>query len=326
MGCRICGEACKEKEYLCSNCENRIGKLFPDWELDKWLADTGLAPVFRVVGKNDRSASKVLKIYVHSADDLAADEMIDAQEYIRFTVDEQATELDFMKSISGKPNVVGINEYKVEEFIANKVTCIPVLIDEYIPLTHYLSKESLQEKDVIRLGIDMCTALEAYHSKGFIHGNISVGEVYIDENGEFLLNGFYGFMQFGKKSTHKYIGYRFAVSAPEVLYGADFDGRADIYSLGHMLYKLMNNKRMPFMPQGKILPTMARKNESYKRLYSGEKVPAPCKASKEFSRIILKACEYKAEDRYSSVEEMKKALLLCRNTGKDRIINFFKRK
>jgi eukaryotic-like serine/threonine-protein kinase len=36
--------------------------------------------------------------------------------------------------------------------------------------------------------------------------------------------------------------------SPEVLKAEPYNKSADIYSLGLMMYKLLNNKRLPFMP------------------------------------------------------------------------------
>ena len=78
---------------------------------------------------------------------------------------------------------------------------------------------------------------------------------------------------------------------------------ADIYSLGITLYWLLNNRRMPFIDANQQI-TLAVKNEAMDRRYRGEKLPVPKNGSKRLKEIVLKACEYKPEDRYASAQAM----------------------
>ena len=86
-------------------------------------------------------------------------------------------------------------------------------------------------------------------------------------------------------------------------YKEKYDKRVDIYSLGLTLYELSNHNRLPFAQSGYV-----RENEIRLRIM-GEALPAPENANSALAEVIKKACAYRMEDRYSSAEEMKEALM-----------------
>lgn len=96
--------------------------------------------------------------------------------------------------------------------------------------------------------------------------------------------------------------------APEIYVSTKYDSRADIYSLGIVLYRLLNKNRLPFLDSEKQLLSPSERQTAYMKRISGEKLTPPRQASPEMSDIILKACAFDPEDRLVSASEMKKAL------------------
>lgn len=64
---------------------------------------------------------------------------------------------------------------------------------------------------------------------------------------------------------------------------------------------------MPFIGADEQ-PTHALKKEAMKKRYRGKKLSAPGNGNGKLARIVLKACEYKPEERYASAKEMYDAL------------------
>ena len=95
--------------------------------------------------------------------------------------------------------------------------------------------------------------------------------------------------------------------APEVLHIEKYGKEVDIYSLGIVMYWLLNNRRMPFIGADEKV-TLVNANQAAMRRYHGEKIPAPKNGSDELKKIVLKACEYKPKDRYLTAQEMYDAL------------------
>jgi uncharacterized protein YgiM (DUF1202 family) len=93
--------------------------------------------------------------------------------------------------------------------------------------------------------------------------------------------------------------------APEVYKGERYNATVDIYSLGLVLYRLLNNNRLPF--EKEITHRAAR--EAFERRISGEEFPDPVNGGKEIGDILRKACHIDPRQRYQTAGELKRALL-----------------
>ena len=165
----------------------------------------------------------------------------------------------------------------------------------------------IPDEQVIRIAKDMCAALELCKKHNIVHRDTKPQNIFVSENGNYKLGDF-GIaktvektMGGSKTGTYKYM-------APEVYSNRPYNSTADIYSLGLVLYWLLNERRMPFMP----LPPEKLKDgmdeESRKRRLSGERLPTPAHGSKNLKEIVLKACAFDPKDRYQTAREMREDL------------------
>lgn len=123
------------------------------------------------------------------------------------------------------------------------------------------------EADVIRLGIDMCRALEVCAKENIIHRDIKPSNIFVSEHGDYKLGDFgvarhleASCRELSKKGTYDYM-------APEVYRDSVYDARADIFSLGIVLYKLMNNGRIPFLPPAPGTHRLQRQRKRYQAAF-----------------------------------------------------------
>lgn len=101
--------------------------------------------------------------------------------------------------------------------------------------------------------------------------------------------------------------------------GEKYDSRVDIYSLGIVLYRLMNHNRLPFMSLEKQFITYRDKENALNKRVAGEQMSAPVDAGTQFARIIMKACAYDPAQRYQTPEELYSALDDLKNGRSGRI-------
>lgn len=156
----------------------------------------------------------------------------------------------------------------------------------------YCAGRALSEDDVLRLGIDLCKALEYCQCQNIIHRDIKPENIFVSRFGEFKLGDF-GIARelertmsgLSKKGTYSYM-------APEMYKGEAYDSRVDIYSLGIVLYKLRNHNRLPFISLEKQLITYRDKENALNKRMAGEKLPRPAEAGDAFAEVILKACAF----------------------------------
>ena len=204
-------------------------------------------------------------------------------------------------------HIVRIDDYAVEEKEEEVGGTLFIRMELLTPLGKYLSDKQMQEEDVRRLGIEICQALEACHRAGILHRDVKPENIFVTAEGSFKLGDFGIARQLEHASTYlTRVGTPF-YAAPEVSLANKYDGRADIYSLGLVLYRFLNHNRLPFM-EGKRLLTPFDRSRAMERRLGGETLPPPEEASRKTAEIILKACAFRKEERFASAREMGLAL------------------
>ena len=160
----------------------------------------------------------------------------------------------------------------------------------------YSTRES-----VLRLGTDITKALMSYRKNGIYHAILTPADISVTDMGEFRLD--YLPARLPEEAPFSSLVQLYA--APEARVEQNSE-QAVIYSLGTIMYKLMNGGLEPFRSAGDFESAA----NSYKLRRTGLKPSAPINADAGLSSIILKACEYKTSQRYSTLEEMHSDLLL----------------
>ncbi len=330
LKCRSCGFNINNNSALfCPGCgaktENAqpersphsLKNVWPEWELEKEIGRGSFGVVYRAV-RNDnfvgdrRAAIKIISIPADKSEiDSLRSEGLDyerSRTYFKDIVDSFVKEIEVMESLKGMQNIVSVEDYKVVEKTDEIGWDIYIRMELLTPLNEYADKKELTENDVLTLGRDICTALEYCNKIGIIHRDIKPENIFVNDFGDYKLGDFgiarklesqTGF--FSQKGTPNYM-------APEVFYGRPYDSRADIYSLGIVLYRFLNNKFFPFIDSKAQLISPGGKSKALERRYSGEPLPVPAQASKNMASLILCACRYDPEKRFSSPSVMKKAL------------------
>jgi serine/threonine protein kinase/tetratricopeptide (TPR) repeat protein len=124
-------------------------------------------------------------------------------------------------------------------------------------LRHRLSGGPLAMREATRLGAQIASALEAAHSRGVIHGDIKPENIVVQRDGVAKLFDFGIARQIAAETVMTRsigtdgllsagaIAGTLAYMAPEVLRCEPSDARADLYSLGVILFELLTARR-PF--------------------------------------------------------------------------------
>lgn len=298
--------------------EYRVGNnVLNDWQITKLIGEGANGKVFEIeksdFGVTTKSALKVITIPKSMSDVKAAmTEGMDENsvtEYFRGFVHDIVKEIAIMSELKGHSNIVSYEDHCVIPHEDTVGWDILIRMELLTPMSDYLLSHKMTEKEVIQLGCDMCNALDYCQKKGLIHRDIKPENIFVNEEGRFKLGDF-GIARavektmggLSKKGTESYM-------APEVYLGKPYGATVDIYSVGLVLYKLMNNNRLPFLPPSdQPIRFEDRENALIQRMSGKAKIPSPTMADKKFSKVILKACAFEPKDRYHTPEEMLDAL------------------
>jgi len=232
----------------------------------------------------------------------------EATEYYKGLVQNIVNEFIVMSKLKGHSNIVSYEDHVLIEHEDDIGWDILIRMELLTPLIDHTSEHNMDEKEVIKLGIDICKALEFCRKYDIIHRDIKPENIFIAPSGDYKLGDF-GIAKtvekaqigLSRKGTYIYM-------APEVYAGDAYGETVDIYSLGVVMYKLLNNNRAPFMPAFPKPMTYDDREEAFSRRVNGEKIPLPENGSEELKNAVMKACSFDVEERYASAFEMRKAL------------------
>lgn len=217
-------------------------------------------------------------------------------------------EISINYELKGNSNIVSYEEHKVIPRESEPGYDIFIKMELLTSLPDYISSQALTVADVVRLGCDMCTALTVLQQKKIIHRDIKPANIFIHSSGHFKLGDFGVARTMEKTVNSMSVKGTFAFMAPEVARGGEGDFRVDIYSLGLVLYRLLNGNRSPFLPPPPAVISYDDNNLAQRRRMQGEPLPAPAMADPSLAAIVLRACAYQPQDRYQDAKEMYEAL------------------
>ena len=292
----------------------RIHLPWPDWKIVKYLGGGAYGKVYEIERNTSGIQEKAaLKIISRPKDESELEE--DSQNgydhesiMAKYTeiLQDYINEYKLMKELQGQSNIVSCDDFALEKNPNGIGGKIYIRMELLTPLQKVTKERLLSEKEVIKLGKDICKALILCENKNIIHRDIKPDNVMISPFGDYKLGDF-GVSKVMSHTTGGTMTGTEGYIAPEVLHMEKYGKEVDIYSLGIVMYWLLNNRRMPFIEAtGKLTPSKA--NEASMRRYQGEKIPAPQNGSARLKQIVLKACEYRPKDRYTSAQDMYDAL------------------
>ena len=288
-----------------------------DWEIVDEIGSGAFGSVYkakRLIGQTvSYSAVKIVPIPADFSEaEYVARELPDIealQEYYDKIVKDYAREIRAMISLEGLTNIVSIEDYMIEPKPDGIGATIYIRMEYLQSFPDYAAARKITEADVVRLGADMCTALTYCGEIGLIHRDIKPDNIFVSKHGDFKLGDFgIAGMNDNRSATVSVKG-TFAYMAPEIFHDQIYSIQSDLYSLGMVLYRLVNHNRDAFINPMKRFIYSEDREDAFRRRLSGEALPKPAECSEELYRVLQKACAYHPKDRYADAKEMKAALL-----------------
>ena len=228
--------------------------------------------------------------------------------YYEKSVQKWIDEIKFMSIFKDSENIVDIEDYEILKKKKEIGWIINIRMELLQNLDLYILEHNLTDREILKMAIDVATALEDCEENNVIHRDIKPDNIFVNSKGIYKVGDF-GIAKhidntvsnMSKKGTENYM-------APELYKNEKGNKTVDIYSLGVMLYRYFNYNRLPFLPNYPEEITMEDREEALYKRISGEKMPVPQNASREIAEIILKSCGYYPKDRYANATELKEAL------------------
>lgn len=295
--------------------DTQKGISWPGWEIVRRIGSGSFGTVYEIqrdiYGDIEKGALKVITI-PHNEDEvdyLRCSGLDDASITRTFhqQVGDIAKEYKLMAQLRENPNIVRCDDFRDIQHDDGLGWDIYIKMELLTPLMKCLDQVSSEEQ-IIHMGMDICNALIDCQKKNIIHRDIKPQNVFVSESGRFKLGDF-GIARTIERTTHATAGIgTYSYMAPEVERNEPYGKTADIYSLGLMMYWLLNDRRGPFMPLPPAVPKYGDEELARRRRFSGEQIPNPKNGSDKLKAIVMRACSFKPENRFESADELYAAL------------------
>ena len=168
-------------------------------------------------------------------------------------------------------------------------------------LHHIIKTTGLKPPQALEIIVGTCEALHYAHAEGVVHRDIKPANILVDMRGRVKVTDF-GLARHNSPSAEQLAGYTMTgvilgtpdYMAPEQKRGLHVDHRADIYSLGVMLYEMLCGQ----VPQGVFdLPS--------RRIEVDERV----------DQVVIRAMQQEPDRRYQNTAEMRHEVQTIRGTA-----------
>ncbi|MCL1791710.1 MAG: protein kinase [Peptococcaceae bacterium] len=294
-----------------------------NWKVEARIGQGACGKVYKIRreedGKTSRSAIKIISIPQRNELQKMVDQGSreeDIRAHFRKQVDNIIRGIDQNIALGENENLVHIEDYQVIDKTTQPHetrTGEPLTLEtgwhilirmELLQNLSEITKTDITNDEVIKMGIQICRALELGIPQKMYHGGVKPSNIFISPEGDYKLGDF-GIANQTQKGTNEYM-------APEVLRGEQYGTDSDIYSLGILMYSLLNENRLPFLPDAP-LPIKPKDGEiALTKRMNGERFPIPKGGTASLNALVLKACAFDREQRFTTPAEMRQALEQCR--------------
>ncbi len=288
--------------------ERDIQRILPDWTLSYTISEKDNEKLYLAEKTSGdvtkHSAIRAIWIPGNSGETEKLKEKLGDDGYrkhINALVKKQKTDFNFLRGFCSKPGIVNLREiYDISN--SDDTAYLLVARYDYIqPLQEYIKDNGLTVGAAVKLGIDVCRGLEQLKKLDYKHLNLTPDCIFFDGKGKFKIDGIDTDAIENNINLDKSNSRQMAYYPAELDFGKYISYNVDTYSLGLILYMLLNDGKLPFEKEMGF-------DEAVKHRLSGAKIPSPSYKAGKLNDIILKSCSFDPKKRYATPYMMRKEL------------------
>jgi serine/threonine protein kinase len=299
--------------------------VFDHWVVEDKIGSGAFGTVYKIkreeYGKEYRSALKVITIPPENSDILnLKSEGMTKEEISAYYSDIALSfmeEIKLLEELKGNSNIVSYEDHIIQRSEDGMEYTIMIKMELLTPLKNVLAERQLSPEEVMKLGMDICTALEVCEAKKIIHRDIKPDNIFVSDTGAYKLGDFgvartlektVGVMS--QKGTYTYM-------APEVFLGKEYNQNVDLYSLGILLYQLLNKNRTPFLPPAPQPLKYSDREEAQKKRMSGNLLPWISGLPDSWNGLLVKMCHPNPQIRFQNAIDVRKQINSALTMGRN---------
>lgn len=310
LGCPQCGFTDNSSEaFKCSRCGKALAALSAAdtltdlsgqmallangrFAIDGFITEINEVKYYNVHEVLDDASAYTLAVCRKTQPDLLSGLHLDSNTPLAYPLEPNPLYKTFhLLSHFNSPGIVQALDY-----IADKESAYLVL--ERINGRLLMELKNLRESEVINIGIQLCQIADHFHRQRLVHNGIDLDSFLIDVTGLVKVISFDRVRAIKPYEEEHPIYVTDGFSAPELYSlrkGMNWDKRADLFSIGALLYYLLTGEKIV---TADVLAVRRGGWEFYPRAV----------VSSGLERVLLRALSFDPLERYNSVNEMKFAL------------------
>lgn len=296
-----------------ANYYKKYEPVFGAWYIKRLIGEGSFGQVYEIerneLGATYNAALKTITIPQSQSEikSIMADGMSrkDVTAYYEGVVSEIISEFQLMSRLKGNSNIVSYEDHQLVKHEDGIGWDILIRMELLTPLFDYVEQNEMTKRDIIKMGIDLCKALELCQKYNIIHRDVKPENIFVSPLGDYKLGDF-GIARTAEKTMSGMSRKgTFLYMAPEVYLGKSYGSTVDIYSLGLVMYRMLNDNRAPFLPAYPAPITHTDRENSLIKRISGIEIPPPVNAEGRLAEIVMTACAFDPEKRYRSATQMR---------------------
>lgn len=310
---------------------NLIGKNILGYTVSEKLGSGAFGTVYKVIKTN--AAGQYVRALKHitiptekqynSVLNSMGGDVSKADSYFSQMLNNIASEIRILNDLSEKGVQHIVRYYENDILVADSPRRydIFILMEYLTPLEDFIQRKDFLVRDVVRLGLDVLYGLRSCHDNGVIHRDIKDDNIFVSDKGEYKIGDFGVSKVLKDSSKAESLKGTPNFLAPEVYLGKEgYTKSVDLYSLGIVLYRLLNYSRNPFLPRFPEQYFAQDEDAAFEERMCGKTPELPALGGEEIGRVIVKAISNSSE-RFQTADEFINALELAIDNTSSEVFN-----
>lgn len=156
-------------------------------------------------------------------------------------------EIEVLEQLKGAQHIVDV--FDTSEVEINDGKTVFVLEEYGVLMPEYIKNTDISISGALRIVIGIADAIWECEKRGVVHLDIQPNNIFFNQSGQVMLGDFNSALFLNELGIEKRKRGTLSFMAPEVYRKGECGITSDIYSLGVLMYWLLNNGEIPFLSE-----------------------------------------------------------------------------
>lgn len=285
--------------------------VFGTWEINKPLGIGAYGKTYEITNfTKEEGIYKIMKIPVELKKTPGEFPVKTQQDCLKEVRNDILSSIKYIQVSDKGRFFVKYEDYSLTPSEDFRTLTMKIRMEKLVNLTTVSQQHKFSEAEVLRLAVNICRCLEKCREMDYVYTNLKPNNIFITDRGcklgDFGTFGMYEptKMNVAMRKTQEYM-------APEFIKFGEINSTSDTYALGLIMYSLLNNNKLPFIPRFEENIGISDTNLAIEKRCANYVFSDPDNASEKVKNIIFKACSPSVGNRYETPTDMKNDLLVA---------------